>query len=252
MGIAAATMMAGSFVLGASAAGGAQIIDAYLSPDITVKYEGSPVTLRNAWGTQVFPIAYQGTVYVPIRAVSGIFSTSVEWDGTTRTVLLGDTPGSRFPTYPTYPTYPTDSTDSTDSTDFTDSTNSRGVDLIDTYEPYAIDYRCYHAQSSERKTENIGGIKVDHWLMLRGHATEAYYNIGGKYDMLTFSVAATLDSTLYVYGDNESLLQEITLTANQVPKEVTVSLMNTTQLHFYYSGDPTQSCDAGIFNAYLY
>lgn len=69
----------------------AQTIKATLSPDVTVKYNGEVQTMKDATGTVVYPVLYNGTTYLPIRAVSNMLGIAVDWDQATRTVLLGET-----------------------------------------------------------------------------------------------------------------------------------------------------------------
>ncbi len=64
-------------------------INVRLSPDVTVKYNGVTQTMKDATGTVVYPVSYQGTTYLPIRAVSNMLGVAVDWDQTTKTVLLG-------------------------------------------------------------------------------------------------------------------------------------------------------------------
>ena len=64
--------------------------EAIKSYDIKIKYNNEYQTMYDVSSNQVYPIVYQGTTYVPIRAVSNIFNIPVNWDGATRTVLLGN------------------------------------------------------------------------------------------------------------------------------------------------------------------
>lgn len=41
-------------------------------------------------GQPVYPFIYNGTTYLPVRAVCNMVSMPVDWDATTRTVILGD------------------------------------------------------------------------------------------------------------------------------------------------------------------
>jgi len=68
----------------------ATTVQATLSPDITVNYNGEVQKMADANGAEVYPLVYNGTTYVPIRAVSNMLAVPVDWDGPTRTVLLGD------------------------------------------------------------------------------------------------------------------------------------------------------------------
>lgn len=81
------------FCSGAYAAGNVQAISAFINRDITIKLDGVTQTMKDAKGSRVYPIIYNGTTYVPLRAVSNILGVDVTWDGATQTVLLGD-PGA--------------------------------------------------------------------------------------------------------------------------------------------------------------
>ncbi len=81
-----------SFCLGAAATGNLQEIKAFLNYGITVKLDGEEQIMHDVNGKRVYPITYEGTTYVPVRAVSNMLGIDVNWDGTTNTVLLGENP----------------------------------------------------------------------------------------------------------------------------------------------------------------
>jgi hypothetical protein len=62
--------------------------------DITVTYgvklvlDGQKVTLADASGNEVKPFVYEGTTYVPLRAVSQLFGATISYDAATNTVYL--------------------------------------------------------------------------------------------------------------------------------------------------------------------
>lgn len=76
---------------GAYAAGttNSETIQAVMSYETQLKYNGAVQQLKDANGNAVFPILYNGTTYLPVRAVAGLFHTAVDWDAATGTVLLG-------------------------------------------------------------------------------------------------------------------------------------------------------------------
>ena len=65
-----------------------------------------------------------------------------------------------------------------------------------------------------------------------------YYNIGASYNALTFKAYSNYDAAICVYGDNENLLAQFTIEANQVPQTCIVNVQGVTQLHIQMSTNP--------------
>ena len=65
-------------------------IQATLDPGITVKFNGNVQTMQDANGVTIHPIVFNGTTYVPLRAVSNMFDVPVNWVAATRTVEIGE------------------------------------------------------------------------------------------------------------------------------------------------------------------
>lgn len=198
-----------------------QDIAACLNANITVKLDGEAQTLLDAQGNRVYPITYNGTTYLPVRAVAGLVGLDVDWDQATQTVLLGKT---------------------------------KGVDLIDTYKAYEMDDFCWQVQTADKKNEEISGIACSHWLRWEMGAWNSgeraiSFNLLGKHDTLTFSYYADNDLTLKLLGDNGSVLGEYDIAGGAVAKTVTVPLLKTTELTFLaVMNDGTH---LNVFNAYL-
>ena len=76
---------------------GQKEIQAYLASGITVKYNGEVQAMTDAAGNTVYPVSYEGTTYLPVRAVSNMLGVAVDWDGETQTVLLGEKTGNGSP-----------------------------------------------------------------------------------------------------------------------------------------------------------
>lgn len=66
--------------------------------DIKVSLDGEILDLRDAQGNVVEPFKFDGTNYVPVRAIAQILGLNVAWDGKNATVLL-TTPEDQKPTY---------------------------------------------------------------------------------------------------------------------------------------------------------
>lgn len=80
-----------SMFVGVFAANNVESISALLNYGITIKYNGVNQEFTDATGARVYPISFNGTTYLPVRAVSNLVGLPVEWNGTENTVYLGTT-----------------------------------------------------------------------------------------------------------------------------------------------------------------
>ncbi|NCE65358.1 hypothetical protein D1159_12415 [Pseudoflavonifractor sp. 524-17] len=216
-----------AFTLGAGASSKLQEIKAYLNADITVKLDGKPQSLIDANGARIYPITYNGSTYLPVRAISNILGVGVGWDQSTQSVLLGKQPN--------------------------------GVDLIDTYDIYHTEKRnseCVAGQvkTADEKTESISGITQSHWIYLNcawGAGITVSYNLQGKHDTLTFSYYSDRDVVLKVLGDDNSILGEYAITGGEVAKTVTLPLFRTKELKFEVVANNREWPQVRIMDAYL-
>lgn len=64
-------------------------VEAILSHEISIVFNNELKQFSDVNGTKVYPILYQGTTYLPIRAISALFDTAVEWDGSNNSIYLG-------------------------------------------------------------------------------------------------------------------------------------------------------------------
>lgn len=93
----AALALAGILTLGAGAAA-TQSITAALRPDIAVVVNGvEQETMTDVTGKRVYPISYNNTVYLPIRALGDVLSHDADWDGDSQTISL--TAKERLPAF---------------------------------------------------------------------------------------------------------------------------------------------------------
>lgn len=80
-----------SLLLATSAFAGAtyQKISAELRPDIKIISNGTTQSFKDANGTAISPITYNGTVYLPVRGVSTVFNSPITWDSKSLSVIIG-------------------------------------------------------------------------------------------------------------------------------------------------------------------
>lgn len=87
------------------------------------------------------------------------------------------------------------------------------------------------------------------------NSPECSFNLGGKYDTLTFQTYADKDMTLIVTGDNDSVLGQFTLKGGQVPQSLTIDLHGTTQLTFdceQVPGSTSYTGDGKVWCTYIF
>ena len=63
-------------------------IQAILSREFRITYNGAIQEFKDADGNTVYPLVYNGTTYLPIRAVSSLVGLDIEWEAATKTVKL--------------------------------------------------------------------------------------------------------------------------------------------------------------------
>lgn len=179
--------------MAAYAGGQLKEIKAYINEGITIKVDGLQQNMADAKGRKLHPISYEGSTYVPIRAISEMLGKQVKWDGATQTVLIGD------------------------------SGSVGAIDFIDGLEPYEGGDR-YTTKYGDAK--EIAGKLYDHWLK----PSTMYYNLEGKYKKITFQAYYDYDTTIRFLGDNDTALSTIEIEAKELPKTYTVDVTGVQRL----------------------
>ncbi len=84
----------GGATTGTPTAAAVQNISLEVRDDFTVVVDGTNRTFADASGKAVYPLLYQGSTYLPIRAIGELMGKSVSWDEDTRTITLSGAAGS--------------------------------------------------------------------------------------------------------------------------------------------------------------
>ena len=185
--------------------------------NIKIYVDGMKVEPKDANGRDIEPFIYNGTTYLPVRAVGEAMGKTVNWDGATQTVYLGAKPGA-----------------SEYMTDILPAYESGGV-LDNAYR-----YKEYSAiTSGGTESFNLGGVKYLDGITIH-EKTWAVWNTNSKYKSMT-GVLCHVDGTdswinasgypqiLYIYCDGV-LRDEIELTPSMAPKMLTINLEGVNQL----------------------
>lgn len=172
--------------------------------NIKLVIDGKPYTPKDASGNVVEPFTYNGTTYVPLRAVATAFGKDVNWDAASATVTIG-------------------------------SQNSTWLDSMGAYE--------FTTASGDSKLESVGKVK-DYSrglkLVVDADADEiateeckATFLLNGQYKTLSGFLLCTDNreaGTIKVYGDGKLLFTSPGLTRQTVPVELTLDLTSVQQL----------------------
>lgn len=61
---------------------------ARIRPDFTIVIDGQEKNFKRADGSAAHPLVYDGSTYLPLRAIGQIMDKTVEWNNNTKTVTL--------------------------------------------------------------------------------------------------------------------------------------------------------------------
>lgn len=161
--------------------------------------DGVKMEPTDANGSPVETFAYNGTTYVPLRAVSEYLGKAVNWDGANQRVYIGEAPGVKQYLNTVCPPY-----------------QSNYFEMLTT------------VSMSGQKYANAGRYG---WNSLGGWAL---YNLNGQYETLSFDLGhidgeAMGSVTLNIYLDGE-LAFSVDMDAEDLPEHYTVELHNALQM----------------------
>lgn len=173
---------------------------------ITIYVDGVEMKPTDVNGNPVETFIYNGTTYVPLRAVSQSLGKVVNWDGSTRSVYIGEMPGTK-------------------------------QYLTSVLQPYqSIRYEAV-------PTTTLAGKKYANAISLGyGYLSGwALYNLNGQYKTLSFDMGHYDGSdmrkgTLNIYLDGQ-LSFSVDMEPEELPKHFTVPLYNALQMKLEMSND---------------
>lgn len=175
-----------------------------ISRTITVQYsgiklvvDGVQITPKDANGATVEPFIYNGTTYLPVRAIGNAIGKQVSWDGGTQTVYIGENLGQN--------TY-----------------------LMDVCPPY--ESKGFYDESFE-----MGGEMYAHGFKLYGSSSDyALFNLNGRYATLEFDMGHVdgygMKKGTYEFYLDGQLVKTISMDAEDRVQHVTIPLNYALQM----------------------
>lgn len=88
--LTAVAMCAVSLGIGVAAAGIIETVQSQIRPDFTVVIDGQTQTFKDANGEVVYPMLYNGTTYLPVRAIGNLMGKTVYWYEKDKRIELKD------------------------------------------------------------------------------------------------------------------------------------------------------------------
>ena len=182
--------------------------------NIKIVVDGLTIDPEDANGNKVEPFIYNGTTYLPVRAVGEAFGKQVSWDGVEKIVYLGPKPGE-----------------------------------IQNWFSQCMPYQ--YTKGEEFKLENnktftMSGKKYTNGFILTGDDGSALFNLDGRYNSVTFTHGHVDNRgydtrTMNIYLDgNIVYTQEVKF--DDIAKQITLPLNGALQMKIEviggYSADP--------------
>lgn len=175
-------------------------------PGISIYIDDQKLEPKDANGKPVEVFTYNGTTYLPVRAIAEALGKSVSWDGKTQSVYLGKHGTTQSTTW------------------------------LPVGEYISMDGNWYR---TETKKDNLGNVHQNClYMSSRGGGKGISYALNGQYRRLTgtffrdYNSRSNLsDRTLEIYGDG-NLLWSCTLTGGDFPVEFDVNVTGVLALTF--------------------
>lgn len=198
---------------GAFAASNNETISALLNRDLKVVYNGVEQHLTDANGNAVYPISYNNTTYLPVRAVSAMLGLPIEFNAQDYSVVMGSKEAQPAA--------------------LTSLTNSGGNEFS-----YII------RDDAELKVETADGLQTYTtgivWKIWNGTASAdagrpIYFNVKG-YSTVTVTLWSDIAAKALVYDQDGNVYAQVDVPANSAVTKTYTLDANTTKLGFAANG----------------
>lgn len=208
----------------------AQNIQAQIS-DVNIFVNGVKLTMKDSQGNTLQPLVYNGSVYIPVRAVSEAVGKPVTWEGKTKSVYVGKAPNATTPALWLFSDW--------DNLFTWEGEWWRGGECKDVlgkiYNPnFSVRPHDYVRRSGESYTNATF------------NANGNYSKISGTFSRFFGKRANKFDGTLKIYGD-DNLLYNATLQPGAQPIDFNVDITGYLQVKIEISSNRSD----GLYDFFL-
>ncbi len=208
-----------------------------VSKGVTLYIDDVKFTPKDSNGNIIEPFIYNGTTYLPVRAVGEAVDKAITWEQSTNSVYIGKH----------------------ESTSPTILLNS--LTPYDIYSSGSGGYTPSFINSSDSITDNMGK-EYQGYMGISGMGTYStdgpVYNIDGKYSTLKgryilkeSEKTTTYKSQVLIYGDNKQLYKSDSITKGSKPIDFTVDVSGVKELKVLFANNGGKNKFA-LVNAGLY
>lgn len=184
--------------------------------DFKIYVDGNLIEPKDANGNKVDPFIYNGTTYLPVRAVADALGENVKWEGKTKSIYIGKAPGGHY--------------------------------MSDILEPYYYNFLRVESNKSMAMAskEYYKGYRMIPYYL----DNKASFNLNAQYSTIKGVIGLddthnSSDAVVTIYAD-DSVLKKIELPKGCLPKELDLDVGGVLKLDIdVYASNSTyvQLCD---------
>ena len=203
---------------------GSEFIEAVYQ-NLKIYIDGVEIDPKDANGNKVEPFIYNGTTYLPVRAVGEAFGKTVSYDGNTKSVYVGINPNEVQYLTDVLPPYST--------------------------EDYNWAHQCVVYTSDNSKSFSMAGVKYSNGLTMAGcnsDDTYALFNLNGEYKSLELMIGpvdGVADPSSIAFIVDGKLVKEHTVEGDDYPEKIKVPLNYGLQLKIVTTSEGEDSTGLG-------
>ena len=208
--------------------------------NIKIYVDGNKIDPKDANGNAVEPFIYNGTTYLPVRAIGTAFGKSVEWDGANQSVYIGKNPNSDTPSL------------------WLDDMDYFNFQVSSTVAGYK--WRVWNSANDKDSTGNthehgiyytIPSHSYNGWQYTEYLLNAKYTKFKGEFSLTYVSRSCATTTKLEIYGDGKLLYEAITI-GGILPQKFDIDVTGVIKLRIHLGRTYSDAYYVGITDAGFY